>query len=610
MRYPQTFIDDLRRQADIVRVIQDYVPLKKKGTSWMACCPFHKEKTPSFSVSPAKEIFYCFGCHKGGSVFNFVMEIESVPFPEAIKIVADKSGVPLPKLVDDSRFEAKRQEADEVIELNKWALEWWELQLNAGGAEARVARDYLEQRGITDETRKTFRLGYAPDSWEALSSYLRQKGAMQAQIDRSGLVVKKEEGGSYDRFRGRLMFPVMDVQGRPIACGGRTLSPDEDAKYINSPETAAYIKGRNLFGLNVTRDEIRRQGFAILVEGFLDLIIPFQFGIRNVAASLGTALTPEQAKLLGRFARKVVLNYDGDRAGVQAAKRAIEILLPEDLDVKVLVLPNKSDPDEFIRQQGVGEYQRLRGDAQPHIQFVIDQAVSDRNLHRPAEKAEAVEEVLPYVRAVRNRIQKREYFDIAMDALHIGDAALKRELWHSVKSSAGAGDLRQKVLGRSEVKPTVAEQRLLELLFADEELRAAILPRLNEVDFGDLPTAKLFQALLEVAKEGSAFDYTNLSQKTEGHATASELLPLLLISDAPPADDQDRDSRQLIAERCIDTLRLMTVDRRIDELKTELAAAERNGDNARLDQLVREQIELTRKRGALLPQSEAASPAQ
>ncbi|HXQ71847.1 MAG TPA: DNA primase, partial [Pyrinomonadaceae bacterium] len=316
MRYPQTFIDDLKRQADIVRVIQDYVQLKKKGANWMACCPFHKEKTPSFSVSPTKEIYFCFGCHKGGSVFNFVMEIERVSFPEAIKIVADKVGMPLPKMVEDGRFEARRQESDDVIQLNSWAMDWWQQQLESS-KEARIAREYLVQRELTEETQKAFRLGYAPDSWEALSTYLRQKGATQQQIERSGLVVKKEEGsGSYDRFRGRLMFPVLDVQGRPIAFGGRALKPDDNAKYINSPETIAYVKGRNLFGLNLTRDEIRRQGFAILVEGFLDLIVPFQAGVRNVVASLGTALTTEQAKLLSRFARKVVVNYDGDRAGV------------------------------------------------------------------------------------------------------------------------------------------------------------------------------------------------------------------------------------------------------------------------------------------------------
>ncbi|HEX8709510.1 MAG TPA: DNA primase, partial [Pyrinomonadaceae bacterium] len=339
MRFPQTFIDDLRRQADIVRVIQDYVSLKKKGANWMACCPFHQEKTPSFSVNPAKDIYYCFGCAKGGSVFNFVMEIERVSFPEAVKIVAEKANVPLPVMEQDKRFETHKREADDVIQLNSWALEWWEAQLEQGGAETRTARDYIAGRGITDETRKAFRLGYAPDAWDALSSHLKRRGATQTQIERSGLVVLKDAGGSYDRFRGRLIFPVLDAQGRPIAFGGRTLEPGGEPKYLNSPETPAYTKGRHLYGLHQTRDEIRRRKFAILVEGYLDLIIPYQFGIRNSVASLGTALTPEQAKLLGRFARKVVVNYDGDRAGIKAAKRAIEVLLAEDFEVKILVLP-------------------------------------------------------------------------------------------------------------------------------------------------------------------------------------------------------------------------------------------------------------------------------
>jgi DNA primase len=222
MRYPQTFVDDLKRQADIVRVVQDYVQLKKKGANWMACCPFHKEKTPSFSVSPTKEIFYCFGCHKGGDVFSFIKEIEGVGYGEAIKIVADRVGMPLPRMVDDDRFAVKRQEADEVVQLNGWALEWWEKQLETS-AEALTARQYLERREITEETKKTFRLGYSPDSWDALSSYLRHKGATPSQIERSGLLVKRDDGKTYDRFRGRLMFPVFDTQNRPIAFGGRTL---------------------------------------------------------------------------------------------------------------------------------------------------------------------------------------------------------------------------------------------------------------------------------------------------------------------------------------------------------------------------------------------------
>src|SRR6476619_3683973 len=312
-------------------------------------------------------------------------------------------------------------------------MEWWQQQLESSN-EGRIARDYLKEREITEETQKTFRLGYAPDSWDSLSIYLRNKGATQEHIDRSGLVAKKEDTNrSYDRFRGRLMFPVLDAQSRPIAFGGRTLK-GEDAKYINSPETPAYVKGRNLFGLSLTRDEIRRQGFVILVEGFLDLIVPYQHGVKNVVASLGTALTPEQVKLLSRFARKVVLNYDGDRAGVQAAKKSIEILLAEDIEVNVLVLPENADPDEFIRKFGASEYQQRRAKAQPHIQFVIENALRDRSLHRPAEKAEAVDEVLPYIRAVQSRIQKREYFDMAMDALQINDISLKRELWQSLRT--------------------------------------------------------------------------------------------------------------------------------------------------------------------------------
>ncbi len=487
------------------------------------------------------------------------MEIERVSFPEAIKLVAEKSGVPLPKLIDDSRFEARRQESDQVIELNKWALEWWEQQLESS-AEGRIAREYLKRREITDETRNTFRLGYAPDSWEALSMYLRQKGAAQEQIEKSGLVVKKEEGGSYDRFRGRLIFPVLDIQGRPIAFGGRTLK-DEDAKYINSPETAAYVKGRNLFGLNFTRDEIRRSGFAILVEGFLDLIVPYQFGVKNVVASLGTALTGDQVKLLSRFAHKVVVNYDGDPAGVQAAKKAIEILLAEDLEVKVLVLPDNSDPDEFIRKFGVQEYQRQRGESQPHIQFVIDQAVRDRKLSNPADKEAAIDEVLPYIRAVSSRLQKREYFDIAMDSLRIGDAVVRRELWQSIRS----GDTRRtQVARRSQIKPTVAEKRLLELVLTDEKFRQDVFKRLEADDYEGLATAPVFRALVAADREGVTPDYDYLVNSMAGEPI-TELMPSLLMSEFDTLQEASDDARQLTAERCLEALRLMKVDRQISD---------------------------------------------
>lgn len=601
MRYPQTFVDDLRRQADIVRVIQGYVSLKKKGANWMACCPFHQEKTPSFSVSPSKDIFYCFGCGKGGSVYNFVMEMERVTFPEAIKIVAEKAGVPLPVLIDDGKFEERRKEADEIIELNAWALEFWEKQLQENNRGAQAARDYLDARGVTDETRVLFHLGYAPDTWDTLLSYLKERGATESQIEKSGLVSRNDSGKVYDRFRGRLIFPIMDAQGRTVAFGGRLLD-DGEPKYLNSPETAAYTKGRHLYGLRLTRDEIRNKKFAILVEGYLDLIVPYQFGIRNIVASLGTALTGEQAKLMTRFARKVVVNYDGDSAGVKAAKRAIETLLTEDFEIKVLVLPEGTDPDEFIRKSGVEAYHEKRGRALTHIQFVLDQAVRDRDLLRPADKAAAVEEALPFVRAVRNGIQKREYFDMTMDALRIEEPALRNELWQTIKKRTplDQAGIRQKVVYAIGAKPTIAEHRLLERLVHDKALRIALLPQIALADYEALPTAGIFEALISIQAEGLELDFANLSSKTEGDPIAVDLIPSLFMVPDEVAGSDAMDHEFASPESCLIALRQIALDRRILELGSEMAKAERAGDTKRSNQLSLEKIELTQRLSALL----------
>jgi DNA primase len=311
-------------------------------------------------------------------------------------------------------------------------------------------------------------------------------------------------------------------------------------------------------------------------------------------------------KLLARFARKVVVNYDGDSAGVQAAKRAIETLLAEDLEVKVLVLPDNSDPDEFIRNKGVTEYQRRRGEAQPHIQFVIDQAVRDRNLHRPADKAAAVEEVLPFVRAVRSRIQKREYFDIAMDALRM-QPEQRREIWQRVRlgASAESATVQGTVTRSVATKPTVAEEKLLELLLADEDLRRAILPQLEVADYEGLPTATIFAALLELERDGLPVNFDSLSARVEADPVAAEMLPRLLISDATESVTAER--LPATAASCLNALRLMTVDRRINELSAELAEAERAGDSEKSGRVAVAHLELTRRRAALLPMADAAS---
>ena len=603
MLYEQHFIDDLKSRADLVRIIEPYAPLKKKGANWMGCCPFHQEKTPSFSVNPSKGFYKCFGCAKGGNCFTFVMEMEGLNFPEAIKRVAEISGVPLPEPVDDKKYEQnkKRREekkaiADQVIELNRYALEFWEHHLQENNSHSRAAREYLEKREISIETQRAFHIGFSPDSWDSLMSLLKQKGADEKLIEASGLIsINEEKKRVYDRFRGRVMFPVLDVKGNPIAFGARILATGEP-KYLNSPETPAYIKGEHLYGLFQSKEEIRQKKFAILVEGYLDLIALYQYGIRNTAASLGTAYTSEQSKLLGRFAKKIVINYDGDKAGVKAARRAIETLIKDDFETKVLVLPDGQDPDDFLKANGTENYNHLRGSAFPFLQFVLENLARERNMASPKEKAEAIEDLMPILSAIKNPIQKRDAFDQTMNFLRVEDAILKRDLWKTVKlgTKLETQTVRQQVARATQARMTIAEQHLLELLIYDKDLREIILPQLEETDYEQLATAEVFRALLALREIGSDITSENLMELVEDDAAASDFVPVLLMSE--PARDLDEaiDGVLREAENCVATLRSMALASRILEISQELVFAEQTGDFGLRDALVTEQISLAR----------------
>lgn len=621
MRFPETFIDDLRRQADIVRVISDYVPLKKKGTNWMACCPFHNEKSPSFAVNPARESFKCFGCNESGSVFSFVMKIENVSFPEAVKLVAEKTGVTLPEDEGKQRSEAERRAEQErarmiarVLELNDVALRWWEDQLQANTPDARAAREYVVKRGISEETRGAFRLGFAPDRWDALLNHLRASNATDKELEASGLVVKKENG-FYDRFRERLIFPVLDVRGRAVAFGGRTMSPEGEPKYLNSPETPAYTKGRHLYGLHQALAEIRKRKFVILVEGYLDLVIPHQHGIRNMVASLGTALTPDQAKLLSRFARKIVINYDGDKAGRAAAKRATEVLLTEDFEVKVLVLPDDADPDDFIRTAGVEEYQRRRGAAIPFIQFILDEATRDRNLGNPTDQDAAAEEVFPYIGVINSSLQRRAAFDETMVRLAI-PSSLRQE--YAKRVLKGTITASSRVASRSTAtiaadsrrvapreQPTIAERQLLELLVNDQELRRTLLPHVAEEDYAGTPSEIIFRHLKLIAETEAELDLTSFSESLPDDSPLADFVALLQMSSLPlefeRAEGEADDALRAKAESCLAAMRLVALDKRSRRIASEIAAAQRAGDSEALMRLTSEDIDLKRRRQTLLP---------
>ena len=609
MLYDQYFIDDLKDRADLVRLIEPYAPLKKKGANWMACCPFHQEKTPSFSVNPAKGFYKCFGCGKGGNAFTFLMEMEGLNFPEAIQRVAEMTGTPLPEPFDDGQYqqnkkkkEERKQLSEQVIELNKIALAFWEEHLYTDDKKAVAARDYLEGRGISKAVIEQFRIGFSPDSWQALHDHLLASGADEKLIEQSGLVsVNEEKERVFDRFRGRIMFPVLDVNGDPVAFGARAMG-DDQPKYLNSPETPAYVKGKHLYGLFQSKEAIRQKKFAILVEGYLDLIALYQFGVTNVAASLGTAFTSDQSKLLSRFTKKVVINYDGDSAGIKAARRAIEELLPQDFDIKVLVLPDGHDPDDFIRANGSDGYNEARGKALPFLQFVLDSSMRERSLHNARQKSEAIEEVIPAISVIKNPVQKRQSFDDAMTFFRVDDPAVKRELWQSVKNGRGVepDQIRRHVKRVTQAKLTVAEQKLLELLVYDGELQDKVLPILEETDFENLASAQLFRALYSIHEQGAELSIEKAREFIEDDEFLEDFVPLLFMTEPKRASGEVIDEVFHQAENCIFSLRSMAISNRIMEISQELIAAEQAGNKAMIEQLVNEQLDLARMNHDLL----------
>jgi DNA primase len=607
MLYPQHVIDDLKNRADLVRIVQQYVPdLKKKGANWMACCPFHQEKTPSFSVNPSKGFYKCFGCDKGGTVFNFLMEFENISFPEAVRRVADLTGYILPEPIRDDIRQPDRRRRDErkllaerVIELNQVALDLWEKELRADNARAAAARQYLTQRGISEDVQQRFRIGFSPASWDTLLTVLRDFGADDKLIVQSGLVsVNEQKNRAYDRFRGRIMFPVLDIDGRPVAFGARSISANDEPKYLNSPETPAYVKGNHLYGLFQAKDAIRKKRFVILVEGYMDLIALFQHGITNVAASLGTAFTDAQARLLHRFTERVVINYDGDDAGIKAARRAVEHLLPLDFDIKVLVLPSGKDPDDFIREFGPERYSELRGSALPFLRFCLDAASRDRDLNDPKQKAEAVEEILPVITPIRNTIRRRATFDHAMDHFGIDDGGVRRELWAAIcrGNDQMAPVTKDAVVRSSGLSETIAERDLLCCLAADAMVRQAVIPQLEPSDHQHLADSRIFEAF--IAQHDSGGDFTVDAILSIGDWNEAEADRIREIFDGV-SDNKGPVMLLRHAEECLRSLRDLAIRNRVLELTRQIAIAEQMGDVAAVASLIEEKFELEKMRRSM-----------
>lgn len=596
MGFAKAFTEEVKSQADIVRVVSDYVTLKKRGKNYLANCPFHTEKTPSFNVNPALQIFHCFGCSVGGDVFGFVMQIERCDFVQAVKLVAEKIGIPLP--VEAPRPNERRfaEEREELLQINAWAVAFFEQHLNEG-AEGQRALEYLEGRGIREETRKLLRLGYAPDRWDALSSYLRAQGATPAQIERSGLVTVKESGtGHYDRFRGRCMFPITDAQGRVIAFGGRTLG-DGEPKYLNSPETALYTKGRNLYGLSYAKEAIRKQRFAILVEGYLDFVIPFQEGVQNIVASLGTALTEHQVRLLARYMEQpqIVVNFDPDTAGVAATKRSLELLLEQGYKVNVLSLPNGDDPDTFIRKQGATSYRQLLKKSQPYLDYILLQSMREHDISKPAGKGEVLNAVLPYLAKVRDRIERVEYAAQVADRLKLEERIVREELKRAAAGKRQQMDAR-KLMAATNVLP--AERRLLDIMLASARVRRNL--KVAPETIAGLVSEPIFRALAAINAAGEPLDFARLREELAKNGTAAELeqcertLAGLMI-EAAELDAIEEAELEREAENALVSLQRLRLLHEQEIIQSEINQAQRQGDDARVDELLTRKLEIMRQ---------------
>ena len=423
MAFPPSFIDELVARNPIEDVVGQYVTLKRSGANMFGLCPFHGEKTASFSVAPDKGIYYCFGCHKGGGVINFQMEVEGLSYPDAVRALAKRAGMEVP---EDEQYQSRYRQQERLWALHKEAARFFHAQLYA--PVGKNALDYAFGRGLSKSILTTFGVGYAPDSWDSLVKAMKAKGYTEEELKESGLVsVSQKNGNIFDRFRDRLMFPIIDVRGNVIGFGGRIIKNDQDAaKYLNSPETLIFNKRKNLFGLNLAKKS--KQGYLILVEGNIDVVTLHQYGFDNAIASLGTSLTEEQAVLMTRYAEQVVLIYDGDKAGQNATQRAIPILEKAGLQVKVLQIQDAKDPDEFLKKFGADRFKLLLEGSSNRVEYQMGAIQRKYDLQEDDQRVKFIAEVAEFLSTLSSAVQREVYGHRAAESAKISYDAMKLEV--------------------------------------------------------------------------------------------------------------------------------------------------------------------------------------
>jgi DNA primase len=582
--YPATFIDDVKHQADIVVVIQDYVSLKKNGANYKGLCPFHGEKTPSFQVNRDKGFFHCFGCGAGGDVIKFLQLHEKIGFTDAVRQLAQRFGMTIPEAEQTDEQRASAAERETLLKIHESAAKWFREQLLAP-AGARIRRQIVD-RGITDATSEAMGLGFAPSSRTALKEALLKQGYSEALLIRAGLLVQREEGPPVDRFRNRLMVPIRRDTGSVIAFGGRAADPDQQPKYLNSPETPIYTKGRTLYGLDLSKAAIRQKGFAILVEGYFDFGQVYQAGF-PVVASCGTALTPQQVQQLHRFASKVVLSFDPDTAGQSAAAKSSELFVEDGFEVNVAELPQGQDPDTFVRSQGPSGYGERLKQSKPYLEYLLDRTAAGYNLNSDEGRVKFLAAMLPTAARIPDAAMRDRFADRLAFKANVTDEVVRAKIREAAVQ-------KQTTIAANTIPSfghvTKAEKALIWCLVHEPETALSALAELDEEDLKELPS----RSVLDLARglnDNRGFSPSVLLERL--NMVEAQLVTGIASEPEPPALSLGSCVRELRRARY--ERERAAVQRRIAQLQTKGAAAD-----GELDALLARKGELGRLIQALV----------
>lgn len=582
---PDSIIEEIRARADIYDIVSEFVPLKKAGKNYKGLCPFHSEKTPSFNVSPEKQIYHCFGCGAGGNVFKFLMEKEDLPFVDAVKRLAFRYQVTLPESSFKAQGGASRNEREALLHCNTLAAKYFAARLQDPKT-GKVAREYLHSRGFDDQAIENYQLGWALPEWRDLLGHLEHQAKCSRQtLEKYGLVSKKEADGKkdkdvfYDRFRGRLIFPIQDSHGHIVAFGGRVVG-DGEPKYLNSPETAVYKKSRQLFGFNKAKEAIRREEQVLIVEGYFDQMRVWESGVKNVVATCGTALTAQQALLLKPFTTKAVLVFDSDPAGHAAVERGFEVLQEHGLSVFVVVLPEGHDPDSLIREEGKDRFLKLVQEAQPFVHYLLDRILRSAETRTTEDKIGAINRVLPVLAKISNSVERSEHVRYVAERVGVEDRAFLEEMRKSLAQNKNRVD----APASSKKSNYDPEWYLIHLMLANDEAAREIASQITVDEYLNPAYRETSKLLYGWIADSQPLRVDRLIDRTDRPEVKSILTQ---VGMEPILFDN---VKKAVAD-CIQEMRRRTIEKKINELKKQRSEAERAGQTDRsreLHQQVRE----------------------